>query len=515
MDERIKMNKLPSEKVVAETGAGRIEGLRQQGVTIFKGIPYGASTGGAARWLPPRPPVAWKGIRPAYEFGPMCPQVFGAPLEEETAILQRGPMSEDCLNLNVWTPAVDGQARPVMVWFHGGVFSLGSGASTSNDGTNLAGRNDVVVVTVNHRLNLFGFMDVSSLGGDTYATSRNAGLLDCVEALEWVRDNIVAFGGDPANVTIFGHSGGGMKVMHLMAMPSAKGLFHRVIAMSGFTIQTSSAEQSASLAKGIIKGLDLGDEPLTALQELPDDQLVDVVREQPQLMFALGPSTDETILPTHPFEPEAPALSADIPMMLGTTETEVVFMPFAPLDTIDEATLHASLREFTGLADSDIVTLIDAYRREYPNHDNTYLYQVLGSDWLMGADCVLVTERKTAQGAAPAWLYYWTRHTNARGGKLRAPHTVDVPYAFDTLDQKPPIVGQTGPADQIVADRMSRTWATFARTGNPNSTAIPDWPAYDMESRPVLVIDDEFSVAHDPHPATRKAMQIARATLTN
>jgi para-nitrobenzyl esterase len=513
MDERFEMHKSSSGPVVAVTGAGRVEGLRDNGANVFKGIPYGASTGGEARWLPPRPPAAWDDIRRVHDFGPMCPQVFGAPLEEETAILQRGPTSEDCLNLNVWTPALEDHALPVMVWFHGGVFSVGSGASTSNDGANLAVRNDVVVVTINHRLNLFGFLDVSGVGGDAYATSRNVGLLDCVAALEWVRDNIAAFGGDPNNVTIFGHSGGGIKVMHLMSMPAARGLIHRAIAMSGFAIKTGSAAQSAALAQGVMEGLDLGDEPFTALQALPAEKLVDVMREQPHLMFTLGPSVDNTILPTHPFAPEAPALSADVPLMLGTTETEIVFLPFAPLDPIDEATLHASLREYTGLADGDLTTLIEAYRREYPDHDNTYLYQVLASDWLVGADGVLAAERKAAHGAAPVWLYYWTRHTNARGGKLRAPHTVEVPYAFDTLDKKPPIVGETGPADQEVADRMSRTWAAFARTGDPNNAAIPNWPAYDLESRPVLVIGDTFSVARDPHPATREAMRAARATL--
>lgn len=502
-------------KVIAQTRYGRVEGQLENGARAFKGIPYGASTAGAGRWLPPRPPAAWGGVRQAREFGAMCPQLFGAPLAEETAILQRGPMSEDCLNLNVWTPALDDAARPVMVWFHGGVFSVGSGASTSNDGANLAARNDVVVVTVNHRLNLFGFLDVSSVAGPDYAASGNVGMLDCVAALEWVRDNIAGFGGDPGNVTIFGHSGGGMKVMHLMAMPAAKGLFHRAIPMSGFTLKANSAEHSAGISQDVIISLDLGDDPLRRLQSLPTERLIDILEQRPDYMFILGPHVDGDILPGDPFDPGAPALSVHIPMMVGTTETEINFMPFTQLDAIDEATLHASLKEFTGLGDEDLTALIAAYRSEHPDHDNTYLYQVLASDWLLGADGIAVAERKAAQGGAPIWVYYWTRHSNAREGKLRAPHTVEIPYIFDTFHKKPPIVGATGPADQAIADQMSRTWANFARTGNPNNDAVPHWPAYDLETRPVLVIGNSLAVECNPRPRSRAAMSEIRAKIAS
>ncbi len=498
---------------IATTAAGQVRGYTDEGVFVFKGIPYGAATGGANRWLPPRKPPAWHDARAATEFGPMCPQVFGAPLAEETAVLQRGPMSEDCLNLNVWTPAIGAGAgkRPVMVWFHGGGFAVGSGGSRTNDGTNLAGRNDVVVVTINHRLNLFGFLNLADIAGPAYAASGNAGMLDCIAALEWVRDNIAAFGGDPGNVTIFGQSGGGMKVMTLMAMPAAAGLFHRVIAQSGFALSANPAAQAAGIARLVLDTLGLGTDPLAALQALPAEKLVAILEARPELTFALGPIVDGDSLPEGPFAPSAPALSATVPMLLGTTETEIVFLPFAPLDPIDDAGLYASLKGYTALDDADLDELIAAYRREYPEHDNTYLYQVLASDWLLGADGVTAAERKAAQGAAPVFVYYFTKHTSAREGKLRSPHTLEIPYVFDTLDCDAPILGPVTPADRALAHRLSRTWATFARTGDPNNADMPEWAPYDVDTRKVMIIDDETASAADPNGSTRIVMARLKA----
>jgi para-nitrobenzyl esterase len=501
---------------IAATAAGQVRGYTEQGIKVFKGVPYGSPTGGAHRWLPPHKPAAWSGVRDTTEFGPMCPQVFGAPLPEETAVLQRGPMSEDCLNLNIWTPAVGAGAgkRPVMVWFHGGGFSVGSGGSSTNDGVNLALKNDVVLVTINHRLNLFGFLHLAELAGSAYGVSGNVGMLDCVAALEWVRDNIAGFGGDPDNVTIFGQSGGGMKVMNLMAMPAAQGLFHRVIAQSGFALSSNPPDQATRIARQVLAKFDLKVAQMAELQALPAERFVALLESRPDLTFALGPVVDGQTLPAGPFTPSAPAVSAGVPLMLGTTETEIVFLPFAPLDPIDDTALHMRLKQYTTLDDADLDQLITAYRSEYPHHDNTYLYQVLASDWLLGADAVTTAERKAALGRAPAHLYYFTKHTVVRDGKLRSPHTLEIPYVFDTLERGAPIVGAATTGDQALADKLSRTWATFARTGDPNNPSMPEWAPYDTQKRTVMVINDECATVADPHAQTRVLIAQLKAKIS-
>jgi para-nitrobenzyl esterase len=370
------------------------------------------------------------------------------------------------------------------------------------------------LVTVNHRLNLFGFLHLGEVAGPTYDVSGNVGMLDCVAALEWVRDNIVGFGGDPGKVTIFGHSGGGMKVMNLMAMPTAHGLFHRVIVQSGFAVNSNSPQQATHIARDVLETLGLKAEQMAELQALPAERFVALLEARPDLIFALGPVIDGHTLPGPALSPSALALSADIPMMLGTTETEIVFLPFAPLDPIDDTALHASLKQYTTLDDSDLDRLIAAYRSEYPEHDNTYIYQVLASDWLLGADAVTVAQRKAALGRAEAYLYYFTKHTAVRDGKLRSPHTIEIPYVFNTLERGAPIIGPATAKDQALADRLSRTWAAFARTGNPNNSSMPQWAPYNAQTRTVMVINDKSATVADPHPQTRILMARFKAKIS-
>jgi para-nitrobenzyl esterase len=498
---------------VAVTTAGRVAGYEERGVKVFKGVPYGAPTGGENRWLPPKKPAPWSGVRAATVLGPMCPQIFGAPLAEETAMLQRGPMSEDCLNLNVFTPAVGAASgkRPVMVWFHGGAFAGGSGGTATYDGVNLARKQDVVLVTVNHRLNVFGFLYLGQLAGAAYADSGIVGMLDCVAALEWVRDNIAQFGGDPANVTIFGQSGGGAKVTTLMAMPKAKGLFHRAIAQSGFALTSARPEVATGMANQVLAKLGAAPTDMARLRAIPAEQFVAALEALPGLAYALDPVIDGRNLAGDPFTPGAPAISADVPLMLGSTETEIVFLPFAPLDPIDAGGLKAAVKQYTGLADEAVDRLIGAYRTEYPGYDNTYLYQVLASDWWLTADGATMAERKAAQGVAGAYLYYFTKRTPVRGGKLKSPHTLEVPYVFDTLARAEPIVGPANPRDQALADRLSRTWAAFARTGDPNNPGLPKWPHYDGSTRPVMILDDAPRVVSNPHARTRELIASLKA----
>jgi para-nitrobenzyl esterase len=498
---------LPSSGTTVETTAGKVAGLANGPVRIFKGIPYGAPTGGANRFMPPQKPVPWSGVREATEIGPRCPQPrTPGQMPEEAIDLDYGAMSEDCLYLNVWTAAVDAAAkRPVMVWFHGGGYAVGSGGSVRYDGSNLARKHEVVVVTVNHRLNAFGFLDVSSIGGPRYADSGNVGMLDIVAALEWVRDNIANFGGDPGNVTVFGESGGGGKVSTLMAMPAAKGLFHRAIAQSGVALRAITPEASAASARALLDRLPgiAGDLQhkffmLLAIMEMEG---------KPPLTF--GPVVDGRVLPRHPFDPEAPEISADVPMLLGSNLTERTFFADTPLDPIDGAALVGHVKRYTGLGDAEASRLIAAYRKNRGNADNTFIYQLLSADWWMTANVTTQAERKARLGRAPTYVYHFEKRTPVRDGKLKVPHTLEIAYAFDNIDLSTAVTG-TGAEKQALADKMSAMWTAFARTGDPSIAGLK-WEPYSAERRAVMILDDDPRLELDPYREERLAISALKS----
>ena len=497
---------------VAETAAGQVRGYEDKGVKVFKGVPYAASTGGPNRFKPPRPREPWSGVRDATAYGPKCPQLaFQGMLEEEAVSLPDEAMSEDCLSLNVWTPALDGGKRPVMVWFHGGMFAFGSGAGGRYDGVNLCRRRDVVLVTVNHRINLFGYLYLAELLGEDYAQSGDAGMLDCVAALQWVRDNIAGFGGDPGNVTIFGESGGGAKASTLMAMPAAKGLFHRAICQSGVAIRLVPAPAAAGFARGFAEAAGLTPERARELLDLPVDRLLAALGAMGIAgVFGLAPVVDGQVLPRDPFFPDAPAISADVPMILGGNETEITFMPGWPLEGLDEAGAKAQLAGYTRLGEAEVHKLFELYRSEHPGKDPTYLCQLIASDWWLADDTVAAAERKAALGAAPAYVYHFNKQSPARGGKLRAIHTLEIPYVFDNLHLAEVLTGPATPDNQALADLMSEVWTTFARTGAPTGPGLPPWPAYTPGERKVMVFGDEVRIAADPAPRLREAIASAR-----
>lgn len=488
---------------VAQTTSGKIRGYNDGPVKVFKGVPYGASTGGVNRWLPPKPPAPWSGIRDSTKAGGMSPQKFGAPMAEETAMIQKGPMTEDCLNLNVTTPAVGPKSgkRPVMVWFHGGGFSGGSANATSYDGRNLAEKHDVVLVTVSHRLNVFGFLYLGELFGADYAESGDAGVLDLVAALNWVKDNIAEFGGDPANVTIFGQSGGGAKVSTLMAMPGAHGLFQHAIAQSGALVRGISKQQGAENARHLLEAL--GVKTLAELQAVPQERLIAAMLDT---KFAATPVVGGQSLPANPFDPGAPALSRDVPFMVGTTETEAVFFPTTPLEGVDAAKFHELVKNSTGASDADVDHLIGVFRHAYPGKDDTYLYQLLLSQTTFQERSIEIAERKAEQGGAPVYVYYFSKHATVHDGKLRAVHTLEIPYAFDSLAKSEPIIGPVTAAQQALADKVNSAWVSFARTGNPNNPKIPAWGAFDIKTRTIMVMDDKFKAVNDPLRETRLAI---------
>src|SRR3984885_13995120 len=339
---------------VVETTSGKISGAVVDGISAFKGVPYGASTAGANRFMPPQKPQPWAGVRAAVDWAGHAPQAYAGPRRPEVTALSgtpdKVPVSEDCLTLNVWTPGLDASKRPVMVWYHGGAFSYGSANTPRTDGARLARRGDVVVVTVNHRLNIFGFLDLAELGGENFAHSGNTGVLDLVASLEWVRDNIARFGGNPDNVTIFGQSGGGGKVSALLAMPAAKGLFHRAIVMSGAGVRMADPKRSTKLAEAVLAVLGLTTRDLDKLQEVPIKDMIAAIQPAQEKLapvpyrlldrYGCGPVVDGHDLPHLPFDPKATDLSADVPVMVGGTKDENALF-LAP----DDAVWNRSLSE--------------------------------------------------------------------------------------------------------------------------------------------------------------------------
>jgi len=496
--------------VTGFTATGEVRGVLENGIARFKGIPYGETTAGTNRFMPPRPAVRWTGIRDALTWGPSAPQrepgsvQRAGPLAVSTAGLP--PEGEDCLVLNVWTPGGDDARRPVMVWCHGGGFATGSGSSPITDGANLARRGDAVIVSVNHRLNALGYTYLEALDGN-FAGSGDAGMLDIVLALEWVRDNIANFGGDPGNVTIFGQSGGGRKVATLLTMPQAKELFHRAIIESGATLKLVEREQATRVASALMGKLGVGRPNVRELQQLPLDRIMSayfaVVREMnvDQMTMGFSPTVDGRFVPRHPFHPDASPVSADVPVMIGSTRTELT-------SSSDEAAFsltEAGLRERVAALFGDRAQrTIDAYRGANAGATPSDLYFLIASDERYNAPVMKIAERRAALAAGSVYLYYFRWESPYDGGRLRSPHTIEIPFAFHNLEASR--LTADAPTAPALADQISDAWLAFARTGNPNTPKLPAWPAFDAAQRSTMVFDTRSAVMNDPIRAQRLAM---------
>ena len=491
---------------VVETTSGKIRGVIQAGTHTFRGVPYGASTAGSNRFMPPRKPEPWAGVRETFQNGPTAPQLSGPPnaliLNHKEPALQ----GEDCLVINVFTPGVnDGRKRPVMVWLHGGGFASGAGSAHSFDGTYLARSGDVVVVSVNHRLNIFGYLYLADAGGEKYADSGNAGLLDVVAVLEWVRDNIARFGGNPGNVTIFGQSGGGLKISTLLAMPPAKGLFHKAIIESGSALKGIPREEAHKTTERILAKLGLQATQVDELQKLPVERLLSAIDTRGSAPgtapFNLAPVVDGRALPRDPFDPSAPDISADVPLIIGSVNTEGTFFapPDSPLFTLDEAGMRTRLASRFGEATDK---LIELYRNETPNASPSQIYFLINA---FPSAAITQAERKFAQGKAPVFMYLFTWETPVEGGKRHSPHTVELPFVFNNVLEQPEEVGN-GPELQPLADKVSGAWTAFARTGNPSTAGAPKWLAYTGNERATMIIDNEWKLVNDPRHDIRLIM---------
>jgi para-nitrobenzyl esterase len=488
---------------VVETTAGKIRGTIEDKVAAFRGVPYAASTAGSARFMPPEKPQHWTGVKDCLELGHRAPQAASGLIPEVAAVDANEPAGEDCLVLNVWTPsATPGHKRPVMVWLHGGGFTSGSGGFKIYDGVNLAGKHDVVVITVNHRLNAFGYLYLADLGGAKYANSSNVGMLDIVAALQWVRDNVSNFGGDPANVTIFGQSGGGAKVSTLLAMPSAKGLFHRAVIESGVSLRGIPRDPATKNAEAFLAKVGLKPNQVDQLQTMPADRIVQALGGG-----RFGAVVDGKTLPANPFDPTAPEISAHVPLLVGTTQTEVTFFAGQQLDPIDEAALRDRVKQTFHAGDADADKIIAAYKQVNPGISEIDIALESASDSFAWMNAITAAERKAALGQAPAYMYYFKWRSPVRDGKLKAMHCMEIPFVFDNPDAGKPMTG-SGEDRYALASRISGAWVAFARSGNPSQKGLA-WPAYDTSRRATMILDNKCEVVDNP----RKEVRFALATL--
>jgi para-nitrobenzyl esterase len=488
---------------ITETTAGKVRGVIQAGTLTFRGIPYGASTAGSNRFMPPRKPEPWTGVRDAFQNGPTAPQQSGPPNALILNHKEPAVQGEDCLVINVFTPSLkDGRYRPVMVWLHGGGFVSGAGSAHSFDGTYLARSGDVVVVSVNHRLNIFGHLFLAEAGGEKYADSGNAGLLDVVAALEWTRDNIVRFGGNPGNVTLFGQSGGGLKISTLLAMPPAKGLFHKAIIESGSLLKGIRREDASKTTERVLSKLGLQANQVDELQKLPADRLLSAIDTRGAAAgtppFNFAPVVDGRALPSDPFDPTAPEISADVPLIIGSVNTEGTFFtpPDSPLFALDEAGMRARLTPRFGEATDK---LIDLYRKEMPSASPSEIYFLINA---FPVAAITQAERKAAQAKAPIYMYLFTWETPVEGGRRHSPHTVELPFVFNNVLEQPEEVGN-GPDLQPLAEKVSGAWSAFARTGNPSTAGVPKWLAYTLNERATMIINNEWKLVNDPRHDVR------------
>jgi para-nitrobenzyl esterase len=503
---------------IVETNAGRVLGTVVEGILAFKTVPYAASTAGTNRFLPPQPLAPWPGLRDCTEFSGRAPQAGLAPppraeLADFSGAPDPSPETEDCLTLNIWTPAADTARRPVMVWFHGGAFSYGNANAPRLRGTRLARQQDVVVVCVNQRLNIFGHLDLSAAGDERYRHSGNAGTLDMVAALAWVRDNIAGFGGDPGCVTIFGESGGGGKVSVLLAMPAAEGLFHRAIIQSGAVVRLRTRERALALTDLVLRHLDAS---VAALPRLPPAALLAAIGPAQAALgpsptplfdrYPFGPVVDGDIVPAHPFDPVASEVQADIPLIIGDMKDETANF-LAPVEKVWDRTLTEAemIERVAPIAGDRTRLVVELYGRLYPGMNPAERLIAITTDSNFRIRSLVLAQRRAALRRGPVWMYSFEWQTPVLGGRLKAPHAMDVPFTFNTLD----LTNATGgsAAAQSLADTISAVWAAFARAGRPEHSSIPAWPTYDTPDRATLVLDLPCRICRDPGGEARTLWQ--------
>ena len=492
-----------SDTAIADTESGKVAGYLDDDIYTFKGIPYAE----AERFMPPEKVKAWDGIRNSRAYGPVCPQGKRTGWYSDDSAFafdwDDGYQDENCLRINIWTPGLaDGKKRPVMVWLHGGAFSSGAGQELpSYDGAALSRKGDMVIVSLNHRLNVLGFLDLSSFG-EKYAKSGNAGLLDLVAALQWVQDNIANFGGDPSNVTIFGQSGGGGKVSTLLATPAAEGLFHKAIMQSGSMVKTMETNVTQRIGQATVEELGLSLSNIDEIQKVPYEQLLaagnNAIRKiraevgdesQRVFIFGLAPTVDGVVLPEQPFLSKAPEQSKNIPLLAGSTMHEFSLRRSNTNNISLEEVKEILQRTYGDQTDEYIHTFAKAYP-DYKPQD------LIETDYLFRPEVIEQAHKKYEQQGAPVYVYMFSWESPVLDGALRATHCMEIAFVFDNIARCRAMTGGTESA-YALADKVSSAWLNFAKTGNPNVKSLPTWEAFSPENGATMFLDNTCEVRYN------------------
>jgi para-nitrobenzyl esterase len=506
---------------VATTAAGKVSGRVENGINVFRGIPYGEDTK-KTRFKAPMVVGAWTGVKECVEWSTRAPQLVGERVGRGAVASGEpvrtgfhlppdiGEQSEDCLHVNVWTPGLrDGKKRPVLFYIHGGAYNNGTVNCDLYDGNRLCHRGDVVVVTVNHRLNAFGYMYLGELGGSEYADSGNAGMLDIILALKWVQNNIAEFGGDASRVLIFGQSGGGAKCATLMAMPGAKGLFHRVLTMSGQQVTAKPTVIANEVTKDVLDRLGVKYDGLDALKALPMEK----IQEAARVSSAWLPVRDGGALPRDPFDPDAPGISAGVPMILANTHDETVTSAAGRTGelTWEQApeALKTSVGQYLGAYSPE--EIIRRYREIYPERDAAHVVVAAAVAFRAWPGQVIEADRRAADARSQAHTWVYRIDWKVPFAGHWALHTIDLPFVFDNVALAPGMCGASAEEQagaQPLATRMSEMLIAFARTGDPNCKAVPRWPSYGLKDRDTMIFDSgtgdtETRVEKDPRGEER------------
>jgi len=481
------------EGMVVPTIGGDVRGVQENNLLTFKGIPYAAPPVGERRWMPPEPVAAWDGVRDASEFGAACAQTF-----DEFEITEDTALSEDCLTLNVWTPAADDAARPVLVWIHGGGFSWGSTLNDLYDGSQFARRGDIVVVSLQYRLGPFGWLHLEEVGGDAYAGSGNLGLLDQMAALAWVQENIAAFGGDPNNVTVAGESAGGISIGALLTSPMADGLFQKAILQSGSPGLIATKDWAKGVTRMFMEIAEI--ETVEDLHELSTEEILTASETLFNSQFsdtAFHPVIDGHVIPEAPMQVMQNNPNVNVPVMLGTTLDEVRYWLFysPELDRLPLDYIRPWLNEIT---QDNAEAVIETYQQSRPDYSDPQVGLAIVGDVAFRMPSIRFAE-SLASHDVPVWMYLLTLPSPLENGRYGSPHAIDLPFTFHNLDAEGGefLIGQDEAYEQI-ADQVQDRWIAFIHSGDPNQEGLSDWPMYNTNSRPTMIFDREIKSENDP-----------------
>ena len=474
-----------------QTGYGQVKGEQMNGVSVWKGIPYAK----AARFHPPQRPDAWEGVYEAVRFGPAAMQPESEVMSFLGASIKEGEMSEDCHTVNIWSPAADGAKRPVMVWIHGGAFLNGAGSSPAYDGTTFAKEHDVVIVTFNYRLGVFGFLHAGSIDQERYTGSANCGLLDQIAALEWVKENIEGFGGDPENITVFGESAGAMSIGVLLTLPAAKPLFQKAILQSGASRNVLSPAIAEQVCRGVLAHLEISAEDIAKLEEVSAEELLAAAKNIPPMM--LGPTLDGVVIQELPEASLAKGVCRGIPILIGTNKDEYnLYSAFdSTLDQLDDEGVALRLQHM--LQDKWAQITPQLQGRTF---DKGLFEQVMTFDIFTAPAIHLAQEQ--AKQEAPVWMYRFDWESPVLDGALKSCHALEIPFVWNALERGAGFLLGSTP-DKALADRMQKAWVAFAREGDPNIEELPTWPAYHTKNRETMIFDKDCRTITDPNQELR------------